>query len=160
MGHGIVIVYVLMCFLETLGRPAFCSLRSQMIQTPSESPFFRVLLTRPKDLQIRFGESCIGDALLDIGVTCVPFCLCMYLFVLVRIDVLLRIRMFLPFARHSILKNFGLLGPAWTEFYGGKASQKNVQVWAREIQYYLIPITHLQNWRQQTWKNKYLSSPV
>eukprot|EP00434_Breviolum_minutum_P028438 symbB.v1.2.025158.t2/scaffold2420.1/size79610/2 len=43
-------------------------LMSQMIQTPSESPFFRVLLTRPKDLQIRFGESCIGDALFDIGV--------------------------------------------------------------------------------------------
>lgn len=56
-----------------------------MIQTPSESPFFRVLLTRPKDLQIVFGESCIGDALFDIGVTvtCVPFCVCMCLFVLV-----------------------------------------------------------------------------
>lgn len=95
-----------------------------MIQTPSESPFFRVLLTRPKDLQIRFGESCIGDALFDIGVACVPFCLCMYLFVLVRIDVLVRNWMFLPFARHSILKNFGFLGPAWTVLWGEGVPEK------------------------------------
>ena len=33
-----------------------------------------------------FRGSCIGDALFDIGVTCVPFCVCMCLFVLVRIE--------------------------------------------------------------------------
>lgn len=39
MGHGIVIVYVLMCFLETLGRP--CFLRSK---EPDDSDTLRVTL--------------------------------------------------------------------------------------------------------------------
>ena len=47
------------------------------------------------------------STLLDVGVTCVPLCVCMSLFVLVGL--------FLPFARHSILKNFGSDFRPWVD---------------------------------------------
>ena len=102
------------------------------------------------------------NTLLHVGVTCVPLRVCMSLFALVR--------MFFPFARHSILKNFGsdffrpwVDGVLWGEGVPEDCAGVRQHIFLKYntdiISFHLIPISYLQIWCQQMPK-KYLQSSV